>query len=138
MTKIVPWSITEASWYQSITAHKTVKNIDRRKDGCIANDFVDYIDGIRQYGNGVNAKEAEEEMYRVTCCITSVINYLGMQDAPRILEMMPPTPHTWCLEQLYAGDKQRWCVLKSISGTMGQDLWHDSGDTGWSNNIWIC
>jgi hypothetical protein len=38
----------------------------RRKDGCIANDFVDYIDDVRPCGNGVNKKEAEEETFRVT------------------------------------------------------------------------
>jgi hypothetical protein len=54
----------------------------RHDDGCIANDFFDYIDDVRPCGNGFTKEEAEEETYQVMCHIALVINYLGMQDAP--------------------------------------------------------
>ena len=45
----------------------------RREDGCIANDFVDYIDDIRPSGNGINPEAAQEETHIVTRRIASVI-----------------------------------------------------------------
>jgi hypothetical protein len=67
----------------------------RREDKCIANDFVDYIDDVRPCGNGVTKEEAEEETHQATRRIASVINYLGMQDAPR--KRRPPLqkPGAW-------------------------------------------
>jgi hypothetical protein len=67
----------------------------RREDKCIANDFVDYIDDVRTCGNGETKEKAEEETHRVTRRIASVINYLGMQDAPR--KRRPPLqkPGAW-------------------------------------------
>jgi hypothetical protein len=38
----------------------------QRDDGCIANDFVDYIDDVHLTGNGLTKEEAEEETHRAT------------------------------------------------------------------------
>jgi hypothetical protein len=70
----------------------------RRDDGCIANDFLDYIDDVRPTGNGLTKEEAEEETHQATRRIASVINYLGMQDAPH--KRRPPPSKTRCLEWL--------------------------------------
>jgi hypothetical protein len=60
-----------------------------RADGKIASDVVTYIDDLRTIGS------SEELCQEVTRRVASVVNYLGMQDAPRKRRPASKTPGAW-------------------------------------------
>jgi hypothetical protein len=92
----------------------------QRSDGCIANDFVDYIDDAHPCGNGINAEEAEKETHQVTRQIASIRNYLGMQDDPR--KRHPPLhkPGAWNGCMLEKNDKG---VFRRVSQERWDKTW---------------
>jgi hypothetical protein len=95
-----------------------------RKDGRMASDVVTYIDDLRTIG------ASEELCQEVTHRVASVVNYLGMQDAPRKRRAPSQSPGAWAGSMVTTDDsgvyvsvsQERWDKTKQILLNMEEIL----------------
>jgi hypothetical protein len=83
-----------------------------REDGRIASDVITYVDDLRTIG------ASEELCQEVTHRVASVVNYLGMQDAPRKRRPASQTPGAWA-GSLITTDNEGFYVC--VPRMLGQD-----------------
>jgi hypothetical protein len=98
-----------------------------REDGRIASDVITYVDDLRTIG------ASEKLCQEVTHRVASVVNYLGMQDAPRKRRPASQTPGAWAgslvttnSEGVYVSVfQERWDKTKAIVSKMEEVLEND-------------
>jgi hypothetical protein len=96
----------------------------RRDDGQIASDILSYVDDLRSSG------ASEELCKQATKRIASVVNYLGMQDAPRKRRIPSKNPGAWAGSLVSTDEtgvhssisEERWAKTKSIFKALEEEL----------------